>query len=252
MEQQNNLFQIKYLRNLDSLETELITISYLLGIKDAPDNQIIKHMADIIKAEFGQLTTDQVSDAVKKALSGKLNVNFQTYNNFTIPYICKILVAYVQWDKEEKKLRPKQPDQAPEKTPDEKKETTTRWLNNVIFPQLEMFFNTGEYNIEDYGNTLYNYLKKQFINFSSEKQQEIKEEARKELIEECKANLYKEEKANIKKEIADILSHGSYTDGLVRTRSRRIALKDYLFSCRNKGYDLISEIKKYEQAIVPL
>ena len=47
--------------------------------------------------------------------------------------------------------------------------------------------------------------------------------------------------------ITDILMGGQDTEGLVRTRAKKIALKDFLDDCKEMDRDVINEIKEYER-----
>ena len=133
-------------------------------------------------------------------------------------------------------------------TPQKKKETHSKWLHQCIFPQIEKL-NKGEIEeIPDHGNTLYNYLDKRFINYSKERKEEIKEMAREELLSEFRIDKMAKPHARneIGKDITDILMNGKETEGLVRTRAKKIALRIFLNGCKGVR-DLISEIKEYEK-----
>jgi len=240
--------KIRHLNNSESLRKELIGISYLLGVKEAPNEMVMTQMVNILKDEFDYFTVQDITNAVKKALSGKLNIDFQPYNNFSIPYICKILTAYREYLRNENKLLPKVQESS-EMTPKQERDTTTSWLNNHVYPRIEKFFKTGEYDLPDYGNTLYNYLDKKFINFTSERKKEIKEQARQELLKEFRIEKTAKprERNRIGTVITDIIMSGKETEGLVRTRAKKLALNIFLAECKETDRNLIAEIKEYEK-----
>ena len=128
------------------------------------------------------------------------------------------------------------------------KESHSKWLYQCVFPYIEKV-NKGEITeVPDFGNTLYNYLDKKFINFSKERKEQIKEKARTELLNELRvektANLG--ERHRIGKVITDILMGGKETEGLVRTRAKKLALNVFLAECKEMDRNIIQEIKEYE------
>ncbi len=246
------LVKIRHLDNYTGLRANLIAISYLLGVREAPNEKIIIEMIGIIKLEFNFFTVQDITDAVKKGLAGKLTINgkmldLETYNNFSIPYVCKFLVAYREYLNNNSMLLPKV-QESPVMTKEEKKQERDKWLKDTIFPLFEKYFKTGEYDFPDYGNALYNYLDKKFINFASEKKEKIKEMARLELLKEYRIEkIAKPNQRNeIGKIITDILTGDKKTDAEVKGRGRNIALKIFLAECKEMGRDLIAEIKEYE------
>jgi len=133
-------------------------------------------------------------------------------------------------------------------TPKQERDTIISWLNNHVFPRIEKFFKTGEYDLPDYGNTLYNYLDKKFINFTKERKLKIKEQARLELLKEFRIEKTAKpsERNRIGIVITDILMGGKETEGLVRTRAKKLALNTFLAECKEMDRDLIKEIKEHE------
>lgn len=47
-----------------------------------------------IKKNFGQKTSTQIIEAFELAVTGKLDVDVKHYDQFTLPYFCKIMDAY--------------------------------------------------------------------------------------------------------------------------------------------------------------
>ena len=247
MVRSNTDFKIRELSNFDSLKNTLKSICILLGVKEIPDENIMNEMVNILKDEFDYFTISDITDAVKKALSGKLNIDFQPYNNFSIPYICKILTAYREYLNNEGKLLPKQVESL-EMGTQQKKEIHAKWLYQCVFPYIEKF-NKGEIDeVPDYANTLYNYLDKKVINFTNERKLQIKEKAREELLKEFRADKIDKpgERNRIGIVITDILTDGKDTEGLVRTRAKKLALQMFLTDCKKMERDIIAEIKEYE------
>lgn len=261
-ERQKSLVKIRHLDNFAELRANLIAISYLLGVKEAPPERVITEMIGIIKDKFDFFTVQDITDAIKEGLAGKLTLNgkilnLETYNNFSIPYVCKFFIAYREYLDNNNRLLPKLIE-SPEMTDKDKKLTHSKWLHSLIFPQIEKL-NKGEIDeVQDYGNTLYNYLDKKFINYTRERKDGIKEMAVEELLREkrmeravkpenrTERGLSISEKNEIGKEITDIIMGGKDSKGLVRTRSKCIALRIFLNECKEMDRDIISEIKEYE------
>ena len=131
----------------------------------------------------------------------------------------------------------------------QEKEFHAKWLYQCVFPYIEKF-NKGEINeVPDYGNTLYNYLDKKFINFTNERKLQIKEKAREELLKEFRADKIDKpgERNRIGIVITDLLTDGKDTEGLVRTRAKKLALQMFLTECKEMERDIIAEIKEHEK-----
>lgn len=129
------------------------------------------------------------------------------------------------------------------------KESHSKWLYQCIFPNIEKF-NKGELvQVPDYGNTLYNYLETKFINFSLERKKKIKEEAIEVLLSEMRVEKRTDQnnRMRIDKVIEYIKSGSKETEGLIRTRAKKIALNTFLSECKEMDRDIISEIKEYEK-----
>lgn len=254
---QETSLKIRELEDLSDLKRTLIAISYLLGVKEAPEAHILFQMIVVIKEEFNFFTIKEISQAVKKALSGKLRINgkileIETYNNFSIPYICKILAAYKEYLINEGKLLSKTQENPDKMSQERIDELKSKWLNNVVYPQLENYFKKGNYNIPDYGNSLYNYLNEKFMNFPKAKSKEIICEARKQLLIELNNQLKRSGIERIKYLIADLISKKQATEPRVITRAKKIGLKMFLIQCAVENKDLVAEIKEYEDEVYHL
>lgn len=251
-EHQKPLVKIRNLDNFAELRANLIAISYLLGVKEAPPERVITEMIGIIKDKFDFFTVQDITDAIKMGLAGKLTINgkilnLETYNNFSIPYVCKFFIAYREYLDNNNRLLPKLIE-SPEMTDKDKKLTHSKWLHSLIFPQIEKL-NKGEIQeVQDYGNTLYNYLDKKFIKYPKDRKEEIKEMAVEELLSEKRLERTSkpENRNEIGKEITALLMGGEEIAGIVRMRSKCIALRIFLNDCKGVR-DIISEIKEYEK-----
>ena len=75
------------------LHDRLVGISKMLGVKTAPDDDTINGIISLIVNGFGDFSIEEISNAFVLALSGKLDIDPETYQNFSITYISKVLIA---------------------------------------------------------------------------------------------------------------------------------------------------------------
>lgn len=244
----NTVSKVRNISDTNILKNTLKSISLLLGIKEIPDENILQQMVNIIKDEFGYLTIPQITDAVKKALSGKLNVDFEPYNNFSIPYICKILVAYGEYEKINND-QPLFPEEKTTVTEDEKKRRHKVWLNDLVIPAIENFYKEGE-PVADMANTIYNYLRKiKIINFTDERKAEIWAKAKEAVIERYEVLKSRErgEARRFSEIIKDLQIDGADTKMQVQDKAKSMALQGFMNDCKEIDRDLINEIRTYEK-----
>jgi len=219
----------------------------LCGFEKMPSETQDMVLISFIRNNFSDITLDEIKLAFELGISGETGVNMKHYHNFNAIYFSDVINAYKAYQRGQKDIKLELTEPAT-MTPKQERDTTISWLNNHVFPRIEKFFKTGEYDLPDYGNTLYNYLEKKFINFTKERKLKIKEQARLELLKEYRIEkIAKPSQRNeIAKIITDILTGDKKTDAEVKVRGRNIALKIFLIKCKEADRDLITEIKEYE------
>ena len=230
------------------LGTTLMYLYTLCGFEKMPDQTQDMVLISFIRNNFSEITLDEIKLAFELGISGETGVNMKHYHNFNAIYFSDVINAYKTYQRSRKSIAPKLIE-SPKMTDQKKKETHTKWLNDLIFPEIEKLFKGEIEEIPDYGNTLYNYLDTKFINFSTDRKKEIKEKARMELLDEFRVDKMAKphDRNRIGKVITDILMNGEETEGLVRTRAKKIALNTFLSECKEMDRDLIAEIKEYEK-----
>lgn len=72
----------------------LIILYDVLGIKDRPPNEQIKHLAKLIIEEYPTFTKMELEKAINMAVMGKLEVENNPYQALTPMYISNIIKAY--------------------------------------------------------------------------------------------------------------------------------------------------------------
>lgn len=230
----------------NEIKVALLYLYALCGFEKMPDETQDMVLIAFIREHFSDLTIQDMKNAFQLGISGETGVNMKHYHNFNAIYFSDVINAYKTYQRSRKDLTPKliEGDMSDQK----KKETHVKWFYDLIFPQLENFFKGEIDNVTDHGNILYNYLDKRFINFSKERKDEIKEKARMELLDEFRVDKMAKphDRNRIGKVITDILMGGKETDGLVRTRAKKIALNTFLAECKEMDREIIKEIKEHE------
>ena len=76
------------------LARELVKLSYFVGIKEPLTIEQIKMIVNYLVSEHPTLTLSQINQAFMMACSGKLETEFEHFQNFSPIYISKIINAY--------------------------------------------------------------------------------------------------------------------------------------------------------------
>lgn len=82
------------LRIATNINGLVVDVCNYLNLKEPPTDQQVQILTDFVAKEFGNLTTDDVMLAFRKAASGKLNIDSNQYANLSIFYWGKVLAAY--------------------------------------------------------------------------------------------------------------------------------------------------------------
>ena len=245
---QNQLTQIRSENtSTGDLRTVLAYVYTLCGFEKMPDKLQDTVLINFINKNFSDLTLEDIKLAFELGISGETGVNMKHYHNFNAIYFADVINAYKTYKRSRKDLTPKLIE-SPVMDDKKKKESHSKWLDSCVFPYIEKF-NKGEITeVPDFGNTLYNYLDKRFINFSKDRKDQIKEKARTELLSELRVEKMGKpgDRNMIGQSITDILMGGQDTEGLVRTRAKKLALNTFMTECKEMDRNIIKEIKEYE------
>ena len=240
--------KIKDLTDFVNLKKKLVALSYTLGVNEPPSATLLEQFVILLKNEFADITEHDLSEAVSKAMGGKLNINIEPFNNFSIPYLSKILIAYREYSKQQKILFPKQPE-ARQIESGHRQELHKQWLNQKC-EQIKKFFDTGEYTLQDHGNPFYHHLDScGLITFTNDRNKKFMAQARTELKKEYQSKGISQNPREVKKIIESIEKGGQDTEGIVKAEAKRIALKTFLTECKEMEIDIISDINQ-QSAIV--
>jgi len=240
--------KIKDLTDFVNLKKKLVALSYTLGVNEPPSAILLEQFVNLLKNEFADLTEQNISEAVSKAMGGKLGINIEPFNNFSIPYLSKILIAYREYQKQQKILFPKQPE-AKQIESGHRHELHLQWLSQKC-EQIKKFFETGEYTLQDHGNPFYHHLEEcGLINFTNDRKRGFMARAQADLKKEYSSKGMSQPLRDIQRILKDIEQNGQETAGIVKAEAKRIALKTFLTECKEMDYDIISAIKQ-QSAIV--
>ncbi len=93
------------------------------------------------------MTLKEIPLAFQKAVTGKLDVNAETYQNFTIPYVCKILNAYRLFRNNELRMAASEPVETGESiTPEDAYTLIIEYLNkHDKIPQIAPWLKAFDY-----------------------------------------------------------------------------------------------------------
>jgi len=85
----------------DDIKTLIKIVMAMVGLKTAEINAVTEPekqmLVGFIQKQFGGHTNKEFIDAFTMAFTGKLNVNPECYQNFSIAYVSRIMTAYRKW-----------------------------------------------------------------------------------------------------------------------------------------------------------
>lgn len=225
----------------------------LIGVTEAPDNDIIVLLVHHLQQHHKDFSNEEVQKAFSLAMAGKLNFDFVHYNRITPQLLSKTLNNYKTYRSKEimafeEKLRKEERLLLEEKnkpTPEQKLYLNIKGVLMYYKRKLE------KKQTIDWGNHRYDFLATLgIIDYSKEQREEIKKKAQEELISEKKREgnrLAKDEfkQAMIRKESKEAISEiRSGKTGAVVSRAKQIALDMYFDTVVEKDIDFSNDLKK--------
>ena len=110
----------------------LIMMKVGLRQQNWPTNEETAVLIQHIETNYGGHTVDEIKLAFDMAISGKLGVEVNCYENFSCLYFSWIMSAYREWSKEEyKQVEAKKPIELPEIIEDMSKEAMVAWFDET-------------------------------------------------------------------------------------------------------------------------
>lgn len=163
----------------------LINWAVLCGVKPLPDNKEMELFVIYISRHFNRFSLMEIDNAFNLATAGKLNINAEHYQSFSVIYISKILNAYkdykggyvLEYQKllEEQSVKPLTDEDRFEKM-------IENVLENFKGYAKKPYFN-------EFGYVVYDFLAKlNVINFTNEMKAKILEDSKKLVLENMSEN----------------------------------------------------------------
>ena len=163
----------------------LINWAVLCGVKPLPDNKEMELFVIYISRHFNRFSLMEIDNAFNLATAGKLNINAEHYQSFSVIYISKILNAYkdykggyvLEYQKllEEQSVKPLTDEDRFEKM-------IESVLENFKGYAKKPYFN-------EFGYVVYDFLAKlNVINFTNEMKAKILEDSKKLVLENMSEN----------------------------------------------------------------
>lgn len=154
--------RIKQMKSNKELEGVIDAVGkwrFYLGIKEKASAEEIVVLVNFIKDQFGNLTVADLHEAITMSIAGKLDVDNETYGNFSPLYVSRILNAYsnqrTQIISECKRLLKKHEAQKP------KPKVSAEVMHKNMRIAMVRNWNTvkeGRF-FYDYGSVMYRYIK---------------------------------------------------------------------------------------------
>ena len=224
--------------DLKKLFKFILALCKLVGVTEAPDNDIILLLIDHIQEHHKDFSKEEIQKAFSMATAGKLDFDFVHYNRITPQLISTTLNSYKKIRSKEiidfqHKLRLEEEQKIREANKPSEKEL----LIQKVQVSLNLFntykdkknTNKEEDSVIDWGNLSYDFLVDLgLINYTIQQKEEIKETA-KSLIVQRKRREFSEFK---KKEIGKLIQamNGDNTPNILIKESKQIALDMYFDS----------------------
>ncbi len=87
----------------EQFEQHLTDVLTFIGVKVWPDNNVIVKTVEILRSQFGHITTDQMMEAASLYAAGRIN-GFDHFNEFTPAFMGKLMTSIEKRLKDEGKL----------------------------------------------------------------------------------------------------------------------------------------------------
>lgn len=223
--------------DLKNLFKFILALCKLVGVTEAPDNEIIILLIDHIQEHHKDFSKEEIQKAFSMATAGKLDFDFVHYNRITPQLISNTLNNYkTKRSKEIIEFQNKLRLEEDEKKRNENKSSPKDLLIEKVDICLEYF---NSYKLEkdkgniidmrDWGNLRYDFLSEiGLINYTNEEKIKIKKIAKARLIERKTKSSNEFNRKDLTKFIEEINSNEA--NSILISESKQIALEDYFKS----------------------
>ena len=229
-----------------NLHKLIVKWTVLTGVKPLPTKDEIRLFVEYIAEHFYRLSLMEIDNAFNLATAGKLDIEAEHYQSFSVIYISKIINSYKRFNGKyildyRSKLEAAEALQN-EPTKDEK---MTIMIESIL-ENFENFKKEPTYN--HFGYISYDFLKNLgVIKLESEIKDILLEQARKMAIEELNEKKQEPNSSSddIKNQIQDILNDASGKQELVIRICKNLGLIHYFEFILKNNLSLESEITKH-------
>lgn len=101
-------------RSEEDLKEVLRYVMLLVGLRgnNMPTDEEKYVLLNFIRSNFGNLTPEEIKLAFEYAISGKFEIDVKCYENFSCEYFGRIVNAYIEYSRNEVKVKPKEIEEA--------------------------------------------------------------------------------------------------------------------------------------------
>ena len=229
-----------------NLHKVLLKWAVLCGVKPLPNDDEMFLFVEYVAHHFYRFSLGEVDNAFNLATAGKLDVDPDHYQSFSVIYISKILGAYNDY-KGKYILEYKKKLELSEKKEPTREERFVMMLDTIL-DSFENYKKNPSFN--EFGYISYDFLSKlDIIHLDNETKAEIREISRKEIVEELrvKKKQYQagtKEFIEVQNQINDILGDMTGKQDAVIRRCKSWALCKYYDFILENNLSLKSEIDK--------
>ena len=239
-EDKNEQFQ-----NLHKL---IIKWAVLTGVKPLPTDDEIRLFVEYIAEHFYRLSLSEIDNAFNLATAGKLDIEADHYQSFSVIYISKIINAYIRYNgKYIIEYRNKLADIEKERNKPTPEQQMQMMIESIL-EGFDKFKDEPQYN--HFGYISYDFLKNiGALNLDNDVKSVLLKQARELAIEELKEDrsqttLPKSERLHIKNQIDEIINDESGKQEKVIRICKNLGLMHYYEFILKNNLSLEKEIEK--------
>lgn len=243
--------QMRNLTEDEPIKQAFRYIFTLIGLKaeNIPSDLQKAVLINYVRTELGSFTPDELCLAFRLAVSKRLDVEINHFQNFNAIYLSEVLEAYrrqrsaalIEYNREMKKL---QSESENEVSPERKLSLFWEYIDTVVLKLWDEYVQTNKIDFRHYRvASIFDIFENQFcfIALTKDEKIEIKkraEQSAKNQLEQPVETLEKiREIRHIKQTIESGMNHIGFEQMIV-TKCKEIAIRDFFSKLKSSGNDL--------------
>jgi len=243
--------QMRNLTEDEPIKQAFRYIFTLIGLKaeNIPSDLQKAVLINYVRTELGSFTPDELCLAFRLAVSKRLDVEINHFQNFNAIYLSEVLEAYrrqrsaalIEYNREMKKL---QSESENEVSPERKLSLFWEYIDTVVLKLWDEYLQTNKIDFRHYRvASIFDIFENQFcfIALTKDEKIEIKkraEQSAKNQLEQPVETLEKiREIRHIKQTIESGMNHIGFEQMIV-TKCKEIAIRDFFSKLKSSGNDL--------------